>query len=147
MKGVGVSSTDHAMLALAVQLDKFGQAGVPKLSQQLRQDPPSTHTSGPGPGPSLTAAVTTGGHFFSRCYQKPNLHWPKEEYQRELAAWEEKEEFNIELADTKTRSRRSKPQLQTQGPRAESGLHLVLSGPAPSFYLAAAPSSHLTVKE
>ena len=30
---------------------------------------------------------------------------------------------------------------QTQGPRADSPLHLVLSGPAPCFYPAAAPSS------
>ena len=36
---------------------------------------------------------------------------------------------------------------QTQGPQAQSGLHLVLSGLAPCFYPAAAPSSHLTVKE
>ena len=36
---------------------------------------------------------------------------------------------------------------QTQGPRAESGLHLLLSSPAPCFYPAAALSSRLTVKE
>ena len=36
---------------------------------------------------------------------------------------------------------------QTQGPRAESGLHLVASRPAPCFYPAAAPSSRLTVNE
>ena len=36
---------------------------------------------------------------------------------------------------------------QTQDPRAESTLHLVLSGPAPCFYLAAAPSSLPLVKE
>ena len=36
---------------------------------------------------------------------------------------------------------------QTQGPRAESGLHLVVSGPAPPFYLVAAPSPRLTVQE
>ena len=31
--------------------------------------------------------------------------------------------------------------------RRNPALHLVLSGPAPGFYLAAALSSHLTVKE
>ena len=36
---------------------------------------------------------------------------------------------------------------QTQGPRAESGLHLVLSGLAPCFYPPAALTSRLTVKE
>ena len=35
---------------------------------------------------------------------------------------------------------------QTQGPRAESALHLVSSGPAPCCYPAAALSSHLTVE-
>ena len=36
---------------------------------------------------------------------------------------------------------------QTQGPQAESALHLVSSGPAPCFYSAAAPSSLPLVKE